>query len=632
MKRRTLGYAAGLVVMLGIAWWSARERGASETAKPNDRSVATEDLTAPSDVVVEPPAAGSRASRSVSDVVSATNAPAAEPPSLRIRLVDDLTGEAVPWFDATLEPGGRAVTSDAAGLVSLDAPPEPGELALELTENLRGTPDRIQTKVDTAKRIPTRASFVPGAADAAPADVAIPVGPTYRLALSLPAGYAIDDLAASLRSADPSKAFDVAFGSPRDPSAPWVRFRATARVLKGGPPWRLAVETGDGLAYGDAIVPSNSGILAESVEISLEPRARLAGRVLDEQGAAIEDGLVRIQRDGASSSDAANRPMFGLVGAGGAYRIPCIAPGEYEVKLQRDGFADFQSRLSLAAGEERDLEIVLRKNAASELGRIEGRVESTTGRFERALYPFAKPLASGRPSRNGRVGWRDENGRRVGAFAFDELAPGEYVIELVGAGLRRVEPKEHRARTGDPAVVFTVLDGDGPVHDVTLEVRDANGAPVPKFRSELSYASPEGLLADRISGRDGRATFGGAVAGRSYSFEVWAEGFQPVWGELELGDEPRTVPISLKTGWGTEVYVRAADRTPLQGARVSFDGSPAGETDARGELRVALDHEPQLATVEYLDWKRSPDSRLDENGRFRTFEPFLDVVLEPPPR
>lgn len=621
MDRKLLWIALVLLALIGGGWWSVR------SLPTHDRAAESTELAG---------AAHTSPSSPDDDVTSATREPAAistearstEPVrrSCALRLIDDRTGEAVPYFDTVVEPGEQALTSDPAGVLRFDAEPD-AELRLALAENTRDAPDRIQTRVDAAQATP---SIVTARANSELTDVRVPVGPTYRLELLMPPGCDTADLLITLRSADPSQMFDVAYASVRAPAAPWVRFRPTACLMAGGPSWRLAAETRDGLWYGAALVSSNIGVFPELVSLELEPRAALEGTVRDERGAVIGEGLVRIERAGASFSDFSNRPLFGRVGERGTYRIPCVLPGEYTVRFQRETYVPHEERVTLAAGETRTLDLALRRLPARELGRIEGRIVSDSGTFEDALYPFLRPRDSAQSPRNGRVSWSVVEGRKVGSFAFDEVPLGDYVVGLTGPGFRQLEPSELPAHPGDPTLEFRVRDGGERVA-FELTAVDEGGTPLTKFFLRLSNDAPGGELVDRTLGRDGRATIEGAPLGRC-RYLVRADGRQPVWGEVELTRESRALRVALLPGWGTEVFVRSSDGAPIAGAKVYFDGELLGESDERGELRVALPKAPELARVEHLDWKLSPKSGLSETGRFRTFEPFLNVILEPPTR
>jgi hypothetical protein len=149
----------------------------------------------------------------------------------------------------------------------------PGARAtIDLVESFAGE-DLIQTAKPppTSRRIECEAPL-----DTAlePVSLRIPVGPTYRLALTVPPGHALGALEATLRSADPRRAFDTARARVREGTSPWLRFRPAANFVAGGPPWKLEVQTPDGLWSAAAEVDERAGIAHKTVALAFDARAR----------------------------------------------------------------------------------------------------------------------------------------------------------------------------------------------------------------------------------------------------------------------------------------------------------------------------------------------------------------------
>jgi hypothetical protein len=104
-----------------------------------------------------------------------------------------------------------------------------------------------------------------------------------------------------------------------------------------------------------------------------------------------------------------------------------------------------------------------------------------------------------------------------------------------------------------------------------------------------------------------------------------------VWGSFVAGEAREPLLVEMRPGWGTEAIVVDERGEPLEGARVSFDGMLAGETDAGGRLRAALDRVPSSVRVEYRDWAPTEESGFTlDSGRFRTWEPWVRAVMKPP--
>jgi hypothetical protein len=152
--------------------------------------------------------------------------------------------------------------------------------------------------------------------------------------------------------------------------------------------------------------------------------------------------------------------------------------------------------------------------------------------------------------------------------------------------------------------------------------------PIESFRVTLEA---DGLVTS-AGAKQGLAVLEYLPRGATCEFAVRADGFAPCYGELAI-DGATTAEsarrFDLHKGWGTDVtVVDTADR-PIAGARVNFDGQFAALTDARGRARIALDHEPQAVRVEHPGWRLAPGTSIaPDTGRFRTWEPFLRVILE----
>jgi hypothetical protein len=582
----------------------------------------------PNPLSAEQPAAAAAASVRAPAVEPLAATPQMQQPALRYRLVDDRTGEPAAHFEVTLEPGAVAVTSDAKGeLVFANVPSNGAELVL--TENQRNLPARLAPRAAPVEQLVARVKLPARADPSEVLDVRIPVGPTYRLALALPNGLELRQLSFELVCDDPSQRFDLATTKLRDPAQPWLRFHPTARLLRGAAPWRVQAHSADGLWLASAPVPSNVGVQREVVALAFEARARLVGTVRDSSGAPLEGDYVRIEREGAQVSDPANYPLLGHVGDGGEYQIPCATPGAYSVRLEREGYLPFQGAVTLPASQSTHFDIVLDKPAAAESGRILVRIESSSGTFAGPLYPYLRLADQKTAARRGELRWNDENGRRVGSIVYDDVPFGEYDAGLQASGFVVLEPRVQRVRPGEPEISFRVRDDVWLLAPLEVRAFDESGAPLEDYHAALTVVESWGDATDRATEDQGRARFAAAPVGVRGRLKVTRTGWQPSWSEVELDAAQRELRVTLKPGWGIEVNVRGSDGAALEGARVYFDDELAGATDVKGELFVARAATPQRARVEYRDWKPTANSRLDAEGRFRNFEPWLVVELAP---
>jgi len=89
-------------------------------------------------------------------------------------------------------------------------------------------------------------------------------------------------------------------------------------------------------------------------------RASLAGRVLDQNGAAVSGAVVTLRQAGTQVEFTAT------TGDAGDFSFAALPPGQYGLSASALGFATATSGVSLAAGESRDLELGLAAGALAE--------------------------------------------------------------------------------------------------------------------------------------------------------------------------------------------------------------------------------------------------------------------------
>jgi len=550
---------------------------------------------------------------------------ARQPLEAIVRLVDERTDEPVPFFALEIVDARHErvpATTDAEGRVELA---DAIDTTLYFAENLRAI-DRIQTRRDCLPTLVQSVELAAAEFGQGVRDVRAPVGPTYRLRVAPPAGLALADLTATLRPADPRQAFDSAFADVRDGAPPWVRFRASARCLGGGPPWRLELATRDGLWYGAAEVPSNEGVQREVVAIEFAPRARLFGTVLDDAG-DVQGGFVRIEREGASFASADNRPLFGLLAEDGKYAIRCAPAGRYTARFHAENHRDFEREIDLAEGEARELAIVVARIPRNELVQLEGSVESTTGSFRGSLDAYLTPDAQDLSPRRAQVSWGVVGGRWVGAFAF-EVPPVGYSVRINGADLIAVEPQEQHWSAGSPALHFVVRDAQA-VGRLEFRAVDPRGAALLDFSVQLTARGEVASRSTQAAAVDGVARVESLPLARPIEYRAFAAGRRSAWGECTLTDDAaKAVVVELAQGWSCEVQVTDDAAGALAGVRVSFDDKLAGVTDEHGVLRASLAQTPTSARFELDGWTAVDASDYSAaTGRFRSWLPWLTLSM-----
>lgn len=560
--------------------------------------------------------------------------PAATPPSIaRVRLVDQRTQEPAAHFEARVERGAdqwEPIVADADGRLEIVLTPAQRaspSVRLLLAENEAGS-DSIQTRSGAMPEFPRFLAVDVAAACAAPVELAIPLGPTYRLALSLPPGVAPDSLVPRLKNANPKQAFDSAYATVRTDPEPWVRFRPTASLIAGAPPYRLELTSRDGLHFGAAEVPAIVGIHPEPVRITLEPRARVSGALRDDSGRALAGEWVRLDAPGASFASATNRPRTALTDERGAFRFDAVPEGTCTLSSEVEGHERAALEVTLVAGVAQERELVLPKLAEPELVRLECTAESGTGKYDGPFFVAAFPV-DGKPARHSvKVGWEETAGVRRGRGSV-ELRKGTYRLEPQGSRLIEVEPAELVWSPGDAPPHFRIRD-DAPHGSATFEALDpATGERVSGIRVWVELVDPTRRAASNLSIDGGIGRLDWAPLERTIRYRIQAEGRQIAWGEALPTLDGTHIRRELPPGWSSELTVNSTDAGPLAGVRVLFDGTLVGVTDSEGLLRASVERAPTSIRPELDGWRAVTTSTYDaDTGRFRDGLPWVQLTLE----
>ncbi|HEV3469831.1 MAG TPA: TonB-dependent receptor [Pyrinomonadaceae bacterium] len=90
------------------------------------------------------------------------------------------------------------------------------------------------------------------------------------------------------------------------------------------------------------------------------PRPALSGHVTDEHNAAVPDARVTLQQEGTQVD------FVTTTDAEGAFSFNALAPGQYSLSASGEGFATAVQELSLAAGQNQNVNLVLRAGALAE--------------------------------------------------------------------------------------------------------------------------------------------------------------------------------------------------------------------------------------------------------------------------
>lgn len=635
--QRTFGFLFATVVG-GAALWAVARRTADVAAE--GRSSEPERRPAAA-AAAGPGVRTSSASRSSASVAAApfVDADAAAPTeprtSLRGAVVD--ARDRSPLADYALR------VSSGAGLEDVRTGPDgrfatrttfpAGPVRVELVE-LKRPGDLLQTRrqeaaaavseVDVAQRILADGT-------AAEVEIAAEAGPRFVFEAAWPAAAPPEDFSATLSCADPRRAFDrvnarVRAGNP----LPWTRFSALAAFVGGGPPFRIALRSDDGLWFASVDVATTDGS-TEPLRPVFERRARLRGRLTDEAGAPVAKEYLLATRDGASFASADNRPTPLLSDAGGGFDGPAMLPGDYDLRADLDGFEPASRRVRLVAGESTEVDVKLRR-LPPPTGRASVRVVSRTGAFRGPAKASLVRIDGGakRSSATADVRFADEGGAQVGRCTLEGLAAGTYRVSLLlGARLEAVEPAAAEVLADGPEALLTVLD-EARARTLRFRVVAAeDGAPLAAFSAEVRPVGVPDARPRRATGAAGTAEFAGGAEGAAFAYAVRAEGRAPSFGAVALDADVVEVPVRAAAGYGVDVRVRDEKGEPLAGAVVRFDGVEHGVSDADGLVRAALPRKPARLSVEAAGRRRVPDSVVPEDGSFRDWMEELVVVMRP---
>jgi hypothetical protein len=234
----------------------------------------------------------------------------------------------------------------------------------------------------------------------------------------------------------------------------------------------------------------------------------------------------------------------------------------------------------------------------------------------------------------------------VGTFTLGELAPSRWRVRLLLNDVLAVEPAQRESEVDGPEIGFEILDGETSCDLELRAVDDATGSAIAAFRASLDAVAEGRSFEFHANAADGVIQLTGALPGTMFRYRATADGYQPVHGEGRFDEstaaprdppthsavpKPGEIVVRMRAGWGTVLRVVDPDGNRLAGARAMLDGEEAGVTGADGEVALAADREPQRLQIEYRDWKRVSDSLIAEDGRFRSFAPFLTATMRPPP-
>ena len=556
---------------------------------------------------------------------------------LALQLVDEDTGEPVPDLRVVLRSSdGQTETlrSDARGLaVSLESWAEsPRTLEIEGEATPR---DLVQSSRPPQRLLgePIAVTLDEDRDPGLPVEVAVPVGPTWTLDLvGMPPGLAAHELDAVLASADAAKAFDKVYAKVRPGAPPWLRFGPLARLVTPGPPWRVTLTSDDGLWSGSALVDRVSGADTTPLVVELDSRARVHGLLHDADGAPVASSYVQLWPEASVAADSKKRPSFALTDEQGQFDFRGLEPNTYALKVAVTGHEPYEEPLDLLGGQTVEMDVRLISSATRVRGRVQGRVESQTGRYAGSMSA-ALVLAESNAVLSAKVEWSEENGRSVGHFSFDDVGEEFVLVWLHGGDLFDVSPERLEASsTANEELEFLVHDEGGFV-TLGFEVRAATGRmPVRVFelRLEAHVRGEPKTVTQRTE--SGVVRFGGIPPRTPFTWTLRADEHAVHWGEGVAPAEDRSEVLNPPRGFGLELQARSSKGEPLAGAQVLFDDVLVATCDEHGRARIQTEEAPAKIRVEHLDWVPSEASQVRADGSWEARKDRLTAILEAPPQ
>jgi len=342
-------------------------------------------------------------------------------------------------------------------------------------------------------------------------------------------------------------------------------------------------------------IEAGEGPGGAAVQLELAPGRAVAGRVIDDAGAALAGVAVRIEADtGAPGDDplptlAQSDPAgnFGALVSPGGYRLSASRPGHVlrraPIVDARAAGAPVQVVLELVRGARVFGKVVDPRGGAAAGARVRclaSAIEDLTvqtGPLPLAAEAAALPSGAGRALGTTRATVADREGR----FAVDDLIPGRYRIEVAHGGAEPLRSDELQLAPGERRDVGKLALRPG--FPVTGRVVDESGSPIDAARVVVAAggasAASAGLFA--LTDASGHFTLALPAGGYKLSASASGRGTVQVGVDVAAGSSPPTVEIKLVRAEATlEGLIRDDGGRPLARARLSIWPAAAFEAGA----------------------------------------------------
>jgi len=545
----------------------------------------------------------------------------------RFTLVDEATGEPVPHFAILAEArdGSSAeLVSDDKGVVVVEAKLSGRRLTLQCRDH----PALRSAWEDEPAR-----SMDPPLHDAPRPQLAIPVGPTYRLHVE---GVS-SDRPPNLRALLSPLAWraEGRFSSHAAPVRTegggweWVRFGPLRAAPGPGPPWVLQLWIEGPDLYGEVEVRHARGIHPGILDVLLEGPGEVRGLVWNEDDDVPIAGAV-ITLDAVDGRPGILPDLQARSAQGGSFRFARVRAGTWSIGAHAVGYPPARATLEVVSGEMAEHEFRLR--AAVRFGEVSGTLTSETGRFS-IPTPLVLTPSEGGVSAHKEVTWQEqEDGSLVAPFLFENVPHGAYRLSLAAAPRGYLwEPRSMEVSCPEEGIVFLCRDNLEPIDFCIRAVDASTGQAMPRIWVFVDTRVDGDCVSRSVQGpMPSGVTVGAVFPGRTnLDWVVGAPGFAPVRGDgsslAEVSGPTGPALLAealLEPGWGILLEVletrQEGQGPPVAGAKVYTDGHLLGVTGADGRLLLRSPRAPERLEVKAASSRVAGAEPFDEEGRLRS--------------
>lgn len=355
----------------------------------------------------------------------------------------------------------------------------------------------------------------------------------------------------------------------------------------------------------------------DGFEILLEPARSVRGRVVDDQGRPVAGAYVA-----ACGNERGETQRHDWIGAttddAGRYAIADLRPDlAHSLFVRAQGFGSCVYELPVEEARQASLElpdVVLRA-----AGAIRGRVVDENDRPLPDLDVELRGVNADRGRWNARgaasldtyVGQRDGRTDDRGAFAFDELAAGDYEVSVRRDGHLRVANASVKLGSGERREGIQLVLPSGVT--LTGRVRDRAGRGVRGVNVSVEPKETGLSDCDVRTGEDGTFRARGLAAG-TYRIQLWPDhrdtgtAESKVYVHTILDDQRidgRELDLVIEDGVWLVGSVVEANGTPVVDALVQViaEGQENGQSassDGQGRFRVAVERDKRYSVTARL--------------------------------